>query len=87
MRREFAVGEFCEEIPWMYEDRGIVYTAHPCPHAVPDPHAEQTFARIGLSPFRIPRLITARNEGGHNCVQLCLDCILDALRTSVPEST
>lgn len=50
---------------WLHRDEPIPGREYTCSHV-----------RDG----KVPRIIVAQNEGGHNSTGICLDCLLAALR-------
>ena len=56
------------------------YMEHPpCKHASPvfQVTNDNHFNDKTEPAVKIPRTITARNEGGYNCTTTCLDCLLE----------
>jgi hypothetical protein len=72
----FPIGGMWEESAWRisFDEECIGYDGlEPCPHCRSD-HIEE-------DEWICPRVIIMRNEGGYNSTGLCLDCVLDAVKT------
>lgn len=63
---EFEKGEFAEAMPWK-----IILNL-----PVPDPEHRCCHVKDGVS----RAVVVALNEGGFNGTEVCLDCILDAVK-------
>lgn len=63
------------------EDVDCYANVEPCPHARDVRPADDSLGKIGYRTWRLRGFVAARNEGGYNSTEVCLDCILEAART------
>lgn len=72
--RKVPVGEYAEGMPWEFYTNYPLHRAYQiavCDHALPDPAPDGDFI--------LPLAVVAYNEGGCNCVILCLQCLMKEL--------
>lgn len=68
--QEFEVGGYGEVSEWALETNIVVDCKYyaPCAHARPDGPA-----------YVVPRVVTAKTQGGYDQTSVCADCIREAL--------
>jgi hypothetical protein len=82
-------GEYCEGMEWTIEldetfQKDSRYPSNVCEHAivveadVPQ-YREDGSCWAKMTTYRVPRLVRAFNEAGHNSTAVCVDCILQAV--------
>ncbi len=82
-KKKFTEGCMWEDGWEVWFDQEIRYT-EPCKHCHSD-HIKTSTRHDGSTyetrVFICPRVIIAFNEGGHDSTGICLDCILEAVKT------
>lgn len=80
---EIRQGEYCEGYAWEIElDEIFTYVDENavCKHALRLPDVERLRSDSSVfthNQFKVPRVVTAYNEGHQNRTSVCLDCILE----------
>jgi hypothetical protein len=72
MKIEIQKGEFAEGMPWSIETDYLMTESEPCKHCV-----DMGVNVYGERIHTVRAVVKAKNEGGHNCTIVCLDCILE----------
>jgi hypothetical protein len=83
---EFKVGSLWEEGPWELIENydASEYGGPPCPHCFnirKVTHKRHDGSTYEEGRYTCPAVIVLSNECGHNSTGLCLDCLLDAVRS------